>query len=133
MANIFSRPFITLGAPDLDTGHRFTDPFEAGDQVWYHLADGRVIKETGIAGIPIAPLQMNLIDVIRADYRNKDGLSKQTWLKVMPERGDDETYPKPQDFDGNSYENALFKHCYDPLADTPVSLSNGRDLSLIHI
>ena len=135
MANIFSRPFVTLGRPEFDDpssprGQRFTASFEPGDQVWYHLADGRVIKDTGITGTPNPPTQYgtagNLVDVIRADYRDKHSISKQTWLKI-----DNGRLPlPPEDFDGRPYTNALFNHCYDPLSETAVTLSNGRDSSL---
>ena len=126
MANIFSRPFVTLGVPRFDTLGRFDKDFEAGDQVWYHLADGRVIKETGITGIPNAPTGFGNSDSIRVDYRNQDGISKQTWLKVDDARDG----RLPEDFDGTPYTDVIFDHCYDPLSDTPVSLSNGRDSSI---
>ena len=139
--NIFSRPFITLGVPLLDGqpdhpgSSRLSVNADAGDQIWEHLADGRVIKTpvapAGIGSPPIANTGRNGIDVIRFDLRDKGGISKQTWLKVMPERPDaDGNGSLPRNFDNVSYENALFKHCYDPLADTPVSLSNGRDSSI---
>ena len=124
--NIFSRPFVTLGIPRFDTGGSFDKDFEAGDQVWYHLADGRVIKETGITGIPNAPTGFGNSDSIRVDYRNQDGISKQTWLKVDDARDGQ----PPKDFDGKPYTDVIFDHCYDPLADTMVSLSNGRDSSI---
>ena len=109
MANTFSRPFITLGTPLLDGhpdhpgGQRFSARFDAGDQVWYYLSDGRIVKDTGITGTPHPPSSFAGSDTIRADYRDKQGILKQTWLKVMPERPDEDgNGSKPLDFDGNS-------------------------------
>ena len=134
MANIFSRPFITLGTPLLDGqpdhpgGQKFSVALAPNDQRWLYLDDGRVIKERAFINIPSG---MNGNAIIRADLRDAKDNLRQTWLKVMPERPDDDGNGLlPLDFDGNSYENALFKHCYDPLADSPVSLSNGRDSSI---
>ena len=95
MANIFSRPFITLGVP---SGHgQSLEPSVAGDQIWYHLEDGRVSKQTGLTGAGTAnvPTTYDGQAPIRVDLRNQSGISKKTWLKV--DNGRDGQPPK--DFD----------------------------------